>query len=67
MVHVKEGTVIEKGCLIADEVIVGPKGLLKEFGRVSKKIEKSPATSGTDDEDEDSELEDVDEGQCLLA
>lgn len=63
MVHVKEGTVIEKGCLIADEVVVGPKGLLKEFGRVSKRIEKPPEASGADDEDEDSELEDVDEGQ----
>lgn len=65
MVKVKEGTVIEKGCLIADEVIVGPKGLVKEFERVSKKTEKTGATSGTDDEDEDSELEDIDEGQHL--
>lgn len=61
MVQVKEGTVVEKGCLIADEVIVGPKGLVKEFERVSKRIEKPAAASG--DEDEDSELEDVDEGQ----
>ena len=66
MVHVKEGTIVEKGCLIADEVIIGPKGFLKEFGRVSKRVEKSPAASGTDDEDEDSELEDVDEGQYLF-
>ena len=57
---------VEKGCLIADEVVVGPKGLLKEFERVSKRIKKSPTVSGADDEDEDSELEDVDEGQCLL-
>ncbi|KAF9651749.1 nucleotide-diphospho-sugar transferase [Thelephora ganbajun] len=63
MVHVKEGTVVEKGCLIADEVVVGPKGLLKEFERVSKKVEKPSTASGTDDEDEDSELEDVDEEQ----
>jgi len=63
MVQVKAGTVVEKGCLIADEVIVGPKGRLKEFERVSKRIEKPPAPSGADDEDEDSELEDVDEGQ----
>ena len=64
-VHVKEGTVIEKGCLIADEVVVGPKGLLREFERVSKRIGKSLAASGADGEDQDSELEDVDEGQCL--
>ena len=66
MVHIKEGTVVGKGCLIADEVVVGPKGLLKEFDRVSKRNEKSPEAPGADDEDEDSELEDVDEGQCLL-
>jgi translation initiation factor eIF-2B subunit epsilon len=66
MVHVKEGTVVEKGCLVADEVVVGPKGLLKEFERVSKRIEKPPADSGADDEDEDSELEDVGEGQYFV-
>jgi len=66
MVQVKVGTVVEKGCLIADEVVVGPKGRLKEFERVSKKIEKPSVVSGADDEDEDSELEDVDEGQCFL-
>lgn len=66
MVLVKEATIIEKGCLIADEVIVGPKGLVKEFERVSKRIaEKPSAASSIDDEDEDSELEDVDEGQWL--
>ena len=63
MVHVKEGTVVEKGCLIADEVVIGPKGLLKEFERVSKRIEKPPTASDADDED--SELEDVDEGRYL--
>lgn len=62
MVHVKEGTVIEKGCLIADGVVVGPKGRIKEFERVSKRSEKPSAASGADDEDEDSELEGVDEG-----
>jgi translation initiation factor eIF-2B subunit epsilon len=62
MVNVKEGTVIEKGCLIADEVIVGPKGLVKEFERVSKKTKNLGAASSTDDEDEDSELEDIGEG-----
>lgn len=67
MVHVKEGTVVEKGCSIADEVIVGPKGVLKQFERVSKRIEKPSAASGADDEDEDSELEDVDEGQPFVA
>lgn len=65
MVHVKEGTTIEKGCLIADEVVVGPKGVVKEFGRVSKRTEKLLEASGTDDEDGDSELEDVDEGHHL--
>jgi translation initiation factor eIF-2B subunit epsilon len=67
MVHVKEGTVVEKGCLVADEVIVGPKGVLKQFERVSKRIEKPSAASGTDDEEEDSELEDVDEGRHFMA
>lgn len=67
MVHIKEGTVVKKGCLIADEVVVGPKGLLKEFERVSKRIAKPPAVSGADDEDEDSELEDLNEGQYFVA
>ena len=65
MVRVKEGTIVERGCLIADEVVVGPKGIVKEFERVSKRIVNPPAASGTDDEDEDSELEGVDEGQYL--
>ena len=66
MVHVKEGTVIRKGCLIADEVIVGPKGLVKEFERVSKRVERPLTISGVDEEEEDSELEDVGEGQCVV-
>lgn len=64
-VNLKEGTVVEKGCLIADEVVIGPKGLVKEFERVSKRIGKPQATSDADDEDEDSELEDVDEGRSV--
>lgn len=66
MVHVKEGTVVEKGCLIADEVVVGPKGVLKQFERVSKRIERPSAISGVDDEDDDSELDDVDESQYCM-
>jgi translation initiation factor eIF-2B subunit epsilon len=62
MVHVKEGTVVEKGCLIADEVVVGPKGLLKSL-RGCPRGSRNRGDSGADDEDEDSELEDVDEGQ----
>lgn len=62
MVHVKESTVVEKGCLIADDVIIGPKGLLKEFERVSKRIGEASITADANDEDEDSELEDADEG-----
>jgi len=63
MVHVKEGTVVEKGCLVADKVVVGPKGVLKEFERVSRRIEKPLVASDAEEEEEDSELEDVDEGQ----
>lgn len=66
MAHLKEGTVVEKGCLIADEVVVGPKGLVKEFERVSKRIENPPTASPADEGDEDSELEDVNEGLHLV-
>ena len=62
---IKEGTTVEKGCLIADDVTIGPKGLVKEFERVSKKPKKPQVASEADDED--SELEEVSAGKYSLA
>jgi len=40
-VNVREGTTIEKGCLVADGVAVGPKAVLQAFDRVSRKKENT--------------------------
>ncbi|KAG1891245.1 nucleotide-diphospho-sugar transferase [Suillus subluteus] len=71
-VHIKEHTRVERGCLIADGVVVGPQAKLAPFSRLSKRRQDSDeedeefedaeeeCQEDDDDEDEvDSELEDV--------
>ncbi|KAL1745637.1 nucleotide-diphospho-sugar transferase [Schizophyllum fasciatum] len=61
-VQVKEGSQIDRGCLVADDVTVGPQAHLKPFERLSRRRDV-PAQRGADDEEEDeevdSDLEDV--------
>lgn len=54
-VQIKERTRVERGCLIADGVVVGPQATLKPFSRLSKRRQ--------DSDDEDEEFEDAEE-QC---
>ncbi|KAL1667737.1 nucleotide-diphospho-sugar transferase [Schizophyllum commune] len=62
-VQVKDNSVIDRGCLVADDVTVGPKAHLHPFERLSRRRELTAAGNGedADDEDEevDSDLEDV--------
>ncbi|KAG1782724.1 nucleotide-diphospho-sugar transferase [Suillus placidus] len=52
-VHIKESTRVERGCLIADGVVVGPQAKLVPFSRLSKRRE--------DSDEEDEEFEDAEE------
>ncbi|KAG1827058.1 nucleotide-diphospho-sugar transferase [Suillus subaureus] len=74
-VHIKERTRVERGCLIADGVVVGPQAKLAPFSRLSKRrqdsdeedeefedAEEEVKTATTEDE-VDSELEDVEANQ----
>ncbi|KAG1756540.1 nucleotide-diphospho-sugar transferase [Suillus paluster] len=76
-VQIKERTRVERGCLIADGVIVGPQARLAPFSRLSKRRqdndeededeeEDEEGDEGNEDDDEDevdSELEDVEANQ----
>ncbi|KZT26304.1 nucleotide-diphospho-sugar transferase [Neolentinus lepideus HHB14362 ss-1] len=58
-VHIKDKSRIERGCLVADGVVVGPEAKLRPFERVSKRRDTEV---GDDDEDEESEEEEETEG-----
>lgn len=64
-VKVLKGSRIERGCLVADGVVVGPDARLRRLTRVSTKRAEIKRPAEEDSEDEDSELEDVEEGGCL--
>lgn len=63
-VTVLKGSKIEKGCLIADEVVLGPNAKLKRFTRVSRRREANEE-AGEDDEDED-DLDEIESSMNLL-
>jgi translation initiation factor eIF-2B subunit epsilon len=52
-VHIKELTRVERGCLIADGVVVGPRAKVAPFSRLSKRRQ--------DSDEEDEEFEDAEE------
>jgi len=57
-VTIKDGSVVEAGALVGDDVVVGPGARLKPFERLSVPW-KAPESS--DEEDEASDIEDVEE------
>jgi len=59
-VSVKAGSIIPKGCLIGDRVVIGPGANVKPFERLSSKKVEDDEKSGVDDQEEDdSDLEEV--------
>ncbi|THG95257.1 hypothetical protein EW145_g7991 [Phellinidium pouzarii] len=60
-VTVLRGSRIERGCLIADGVVIGPEARLKKLTRVS--VRRGTVEEDEEDEDEDSELEHVEASQ----
>lgn len=52
-VQIKEGSHVSEGCLVADDVIIGPNARLERFTRVSKR------RAEVDEGSEDSELEEI--------
>jgi translation initiation factor eIF-2B subunit epsilon len=64
-VEIKDSSVVERGSLIGDKVVIGPGAKLKPFDRLS--VPWAAGASGNDDdEDEDSDIEDAEKGQCSL-
>ncbi|KAG9318796.1 nucleotide-diphospho-sugar transferase [Chiua virens] len=57
-VQIKEMSQIERGCLIADKVTVGPRARLEPFQKLLKKSQVEE-----EDEDEDEDEDDEDEGE----
>ncbi|EGN95405.1 hypothetical protein SERLA73DRAFT_186375 [Serpula lacrymans var. lacrymans S7.3] len=63
-VHIKEQSQVERGCLIGDGVVVGPRATLMPFERLSRKRSiESDEEDDEDGEDEDDEDEADDEGE----
>ncbi|KAG1877885.1 nucleotide-diphospho-sugar transferase [Suillus subalutaceus] len=63
-VHIKERTRVERGCLIADGVVVGPQAKLAPFSRLSKRRQDSDEEDEEfEDAEEQLEEEDDDEGE----
>ncbi|KAF8557250.1 nucleotide-diphospho-sugar transferase [Imleria badia] len=60
-VQVKEASRVERGCLIADKVIIGPKARLEPFWKLLKKPQHNDDDDDDDDEEEADEDEDEDE------
>ncbi|KAG6878693.1 hypothetical protein C0993_011508 [Termitomyces sp. T159_Od127] len=57
-VTIKDNSVVHRGSLVGDGVIVGPSALLRPFERLSRKRDSTDSS-----EDEDSDLEDVEASQ----
>jgi translation initiation factor eIF-2B subunit epsilon len=54
-VNVKENSEIQRGCLIGEDVVLGPQAQLAPLERVSKKREKTVSKSDAEDGEEDNE------------
>ncbi|KIK99306.1 hypothetical protein PAXRUDRAFT_822932 [Paxillus rubicundulus Ve08.2h10] len=62
-VQIKEKSRVERGCLIADGVIVGPQARLEPFQRLSRRRQDAEDDDDEGDEDdEDDETEDEEDG-----
>ena len=61
-VEIKDSSVVERGSLIGDKVIIGPGAKLKPFDRLS--VPWAAASGDDDDEDEASDIEDAEKGMC---
>ena len=65
-VKIGDGSRIERGCLVADGVVLGKNARLGPFDRVSKKREiEGKATKGKEHEDEDDDEEEEEEDSEL--
>ncbi|TFK54991.1 nucleotide-diphospho-sugar transferase [Heliocybe sulcata] len=56
-VQIKDKTRVQKGCLVADEVVLGPEAKLRPFERVSKRRDADDAEEGEEGEDSGDESE----------
>jgi translation initiation factor eIF-2B subunit epsilon len=56
-VQIKRNSQVPKGCLIGDEVIIGPDAVLEPFERLSVKLDEDEGEDDEDDEDDEDELE----------
>ena len=63
-VTVLRGSRVERGCLIADDVIIGPDAHLRRLTRVSKKRDQQ--ADEEEEDEEDSDYEDAEAGKFFL-
>ncbi|KAK0459629.1 nucleotide-diphospho-sugar transferase [Desarmillaria tabescens] len=64
-VIIRNNSRIVRGCLLGDEVIVGPGAVLQPFERLSKKWHSEEEDD--DDEEEDSDLEEIEASQSSIS
>ncbi|KAG7452606.1 nucleotide-diphospho-sugar transferase [Guyanagaster necrorhizus] len=64
-VIIKHNSRIVRGCLLGDEVIVGPGAVLQPFERLSKK--RDPEEVDENEEEEDSDLEEIEASQSSIS
>ncbi|KAG6850579.1 hypothetical protein H0H93_011247 [Arthromyces matolae] len=61
-VSIRDDSIVQRGCLVGDGVIIGPSAQLEPYGRLSKR--RDPAEiAAQEDEDEDSDIEDIEASQ----
>ncbi|KAF8628435.1 hypothetical protein AX15_003954 [Amanita polypyramis BW_CC] len=65
-VNIKDHSRVPRGCLIGDSVVIGPGAMLEPFDRLSVR-QGSLGLEGTDDEEIDSDLEEVEARQSSIS
>ncbi|KAH7889309.1 nucleotide-diphospho-sugar transferase [Phlebopus sp. FC_14] len=62
-VQIKENSMVGRGCLLADDVIVGPQARVQPFERLSKRRHTAESDEDEEEENEDEEGDDEDEDE----
>jgi translation initiation factor eIF-2B subunit epsilon len=66
-VTVRERSRVERGCLVADKVVVGPEAYIEPYTRLGKKLTDEEKEALGDDYEEDEDLEESIKGMSLSA
>lgn len=63
-VQIKETSRVERGCLIADRVTIGPHARLEPFQKLSKKCQDDHEEDDDDDDEEEEEAGEDEDGEA---